>query len=37
VVHVPLGVWLSHQARRKNVTGIVQGPPPFFRGVSKTA
>jgi peptide/nickel transport system substrate-binding protein len=37
VVHVPLGFWLSHQAWRKNVTGIVKGPLPFFWGVSKTA
>jgi peptide/nickel transport system substrate-binding protein len=36
VVHVPLGSWLSHHAWRKNVTGIVQGPLPFFWGVSKT-
>jgi peptide/nickel transport system substrate-binding protein len=37
VVHVPLGFWLSHQAWRKNVSGIVKGPLPFFWGVSKTA
>jgi peptide/nickel transport system substrate-binding protein len=37
VVHVPLGFWLSHQAWRTNVTGIVKGPLPFFWGVSKTA
>jgi peptide/nickel transport system substrate-binding protein len=37
VVHVPLGFWLMHQAWRKNVTGIVKGPLPFFWGVSKTA
>ena len=37
VVQIPLGLWLSHQAWRKNVTGIVQGPLPFFWGVSKTA
>jgi peptide/nickel transport system substrate-binding protein len=37
VVHVPLGFWLSHQAWRKNVNGIVKGPLPFFWGVSKTA
>ena len=36
VVHVPLGSWLSHQAWRKNVSGIVQGPLPFFWGVSKS-
>jgi hypothetical protein len=27
---------LQYQAWRKNVTGIVQGPLPFFWGVSKT-
>jgi peptide/nickel transport system substrate-binding protein len=36
VVHVPLGFWLSHQAWRKNVSGIVKGPLPFFWGVRKT-
>jgi peptide/nickel transport system substrate-binding protein len=36
VVQIPLGFWLSHQAWRKNVTGIVQGPLPFFWGVGKT-
>jgi peptide/nickel transport system substrate-binding protein len=37
VVQIPLGFWLSHQAWRKNVTGIVPGPLPFFWGVSKAA
>jgi peptide/nickel transport system substrate-binding protein len=37
VVHVPLGFWLSHQAWRKNVAGIVPGPLPFFWGVNKAA
>jgi len=37
VVYAPLGLLLRHQAWRKNVTGIVQGPLPFFWGVSKTA
>jgi peptide/nickel transport system substrate-binding protein len=37
VVQVPLGLWLAHQAWRKNVAGIVKGPLPFFWGVSKTA
>ena len=38
VVHVPFGLWRSHQAWRKNVSGIVKGPLPlFFWGVSKTA
>jgi peptide/nickel transport system substrate-binding protein len=35
VVEIPLGFWLSHQAWRKNVTGIVRGPLRFFWGVSK--
>ena len=37
VVYAPLGWNLSHYAWRKNVTGIVPGPLPFFWGVSKTA
>jgi peptide/nickel transport system substrate-binding protein len=37
VVFAPLGFYLVHQAWRKNVSGIVQGPLPFFWGVSKTA
>jgi peptide/nickel transport system substrate-binding protein len=36
VVQAPLGFFLQYQAWRKNVTGIVQGPLPFFWGVSKT-
>jgi peptide/nickel transport system substrate-binding protein len=36
VVNAPLGVFMRYQAWRKNVTGIVQGPLPFFWGVSKT-
>jgi peptide/nickel transport system substrate-binding protein len=36
VVYAPLGLFLRHFAWRKNVTGIVQGPLPFFWGVSKT-
>jgi peptide/nickel transport system substrate-binding protein len=36
VVFAPLGFFLQYQAWRKNVTGIVQGPLPFFWGVSKT-
>jgi peptide/nickel transport system substrate-binding protein len=36
VVHAPLGFFLQHQAWRKNVAGIVNGPLPFFWGVSKT-
>jgi peptide/nickel transport system substrate-binding protein len=37
VVHVPLGLWFNHQAWRNSVSGIVQGPLPFFWNVSKTA
>ena len=37
VVFAPLGFYLVYQAWRKNVSGIVQGPLPFFWGVSKTA
>jgi peptide/nickel transport system substrate-binding protein len=36
VVNPPLGFYLGYQAWRKNVTGIVPGPLPFFWGVSKT-
>jgi hypothetical protein len=36
VVYAPLGFYLLHFAWRKNVTGIVPGPLPFFWGVSKT-
>jgi peptide/nickel transport system substrate-binding protein len=36
VVYAPLGVFMRYQAWRKNVIGIVQGPLPFFWGVSKT-
>jgi len=35
VTYAPLGSWLSHQAWRKNVSGIVPGPLTFW-GVSKT-
>jgi peptide/nickel transport system substrate-binding protein len=37
VVYAPLGFFLGYQAWRKNVSGIVKGPLPFFWGVSKTA
>jgi peptide/nickel transport system substrate-binding protein len=37
VVYAPTGFFLSYQAWRKNVTGIVKGPLPFIWGVSKTA
>jgi peptide/nickel transport system substrate-binding protein len=36
VVYAPLGFFMLYQAWRKNLTGIVQGPLPFFWGVSKT-
>lgn len=37
VVFAPTGFFLGYQAWRKNVSGISQGPLPFFWGVSKTA
>ena len=37
VVYAPVGFFLMYQAWRKNVSGIVKGPLPFFWGVSKTA
>jgi len=37
VVYAPLGFFLAYQAWRRNVSGIVKGPLPFFWGVSKTA
>jgi peptide/nickel transport system substrate-binding protein len=37
VVYAPTGFFLAYQAWRKNVSGITQGPLPFFWGVSKTA
>jgi peptide/nickel transport system substrate-binding protein len=36
VVYAPTGFFLAYQAWRKNVSGIVKGPLPFFWGVSKT-
>src|SRR5580704_11882572 len=35
-IYAPLGVFLQYQAWRKNVTGVAQGPLPFFWGVNKT-
>ena len=35
VVYAPTGFFLEYQAWRRNVSGIVQGPLPFFWGVSK--
>jgi peptide/nickel transport system substrate-binding protein len=37
VVYAPTGFFLEYQAWRRNVSGIVKGPLPFFWGVSKTA
>src|SRR5258708_26122015 len=37
VVYAPLGFYLAYHAWRKNVSGIAQGPLPFFWCVSKTA
>jgi peptide/nickel transport system substrate-binding protein len=36
VVYVPTGFFYTYQAWRKNVTGIVGGPLPWFNGVKKT-
>jgi peptide/nickel transport system substrate-binding protein len=37
VVYAPTGFFLTYQAWRKNVTGVVKGPMPFFWGVAKSA
>src|SRR5947208_5021453 len=37
VVFAPTGFFLSYQAWRKNVSGVVKGPLPFFWGVGKAA
>ena len=37
VVYAPLGSYLTHQAWRRNVTGIARGPLPFFWDVGKAA
>jgi peptide/nickel transport system substrate-binding protein len=37
VIYAPTGFFLSYQAWRKNVSGVVKGPLPFFWGVAKTA
>ena len=34
-VYVPTGFWLGYQAWRSNVTGITQGPCPWFWGPKK--
>ncbi|HMA72469.1 MAG TPA: ABC transporter substrate-binding protein [Xanthobacteraceae bacterium] len=36
VVYAPTGFFLMYQAWRKNVSGVVKGPLPFFWGVSKS-
>jgi peptide/nickel transport system substrate-binding protein len=36
VVYAPTGFFLGYQAWRKNVSGVVKGPLPFFWGVAKT-
>jgi peptide/nickel transport system substrate-binding protein len=36
VVYAPTGFFKSYQAWRRNVSGVVKGPLPFFWGVSKT-
>ena len=36
VVYAPLGWYLRYYAWRRSLTGITQGPLPFFWGVSKT-
>jgi peptide/nickel transport system substrate-binding protein len=35
VIYAPTGFFLAYQAWRKNVTGIVKGPLPFFWDVAK--
>jgi peptide/nickel transport system substrate-binding protein len=37
VVFAPTGFFLTYTAWRKNISGVVKGPLPFFWGVSKTA
>ena len=37
VVYAPTGFFLTYQAWRKNVSGIVKGPLPFFWDVVKSA
>jgi peptide/nickel transport system substrate-binding protein len=36
VVYAPTGFFLGYQAWRRNISGIVKGPLPFFWGVSKS-
>jgi peptide/nickel transport system substrate-binding protein len=37
VVYVPTGFFLAYQAWRKNVSGVVKGPLPFFWNVGKAS
>jgi len=37
VVYAPTGFFLVYQAWRKNVSGIVKGPLPFFWNVNKAS
>jgi len=37
VIYAPTGFFLSYTAWRKNISGIVKGPLPFFWDVSKSA
>ncbi len=37
VVYAPTGFFLQYQAWRKNVSGVIKGPLPFFWGVAKSA
>jgi hypothetical protein len=37
VVYAPLGQFLQYQAWHKNISGVRQGPLPFFWGVTKAA
>jgi peptide/nickel transport system substrate-binding protein len=37
VVYAPTGFFLAYQAWRKNVSGIVKGPLPFFWNVNKAS
>jgi peptide/nickel transport system substrate-binding protein len=36
VCYIPTGFFYTYQAWRKNITGIVSGPLPWFAGVKKT-
>ena len=36
VTFIPTGFFKGYQAWRKNISGVVKGPLPFFWGVAKT-